>query len=98
VLKGADLTLASEHLRTSLAGFLQWDNRIDFNVQFDSTYARLLYAQADLTLVPIEVTAQTFLRLADHAALRSSGPTRGTAGTTARMCFQARPFHPQTGA
>lgn len=74
LLAQADLTLMGGRLRPIPPGFPPWGNDMDFNVQFDVTSARSLFARFHPTLVPLEVTVQTALRRAYLPALRASGP------------------------
>jgi inosine-uridine nucleoside N-ribohydrolase len=72
LLGRADLYLMGGHLYPIPAGFPQWDNTMDFNVQFDVTSARRIFERYSPTLIPIEVTAQTALRRAYLPALRAT--------------------------
>ncbi len=74
LLGRADLYLMGGYLHPMPAGFPQWDNTMDFNVQFDVTSARHIFERYSPTLIPIEVTAQTALRRAYLPALRAAGP------------------------
>jgi len=74
LLARADLYLMGGHLRPIPAGFPQWDNTMDFNVQFDVTSARYLLERYSPTLIPLDVTAQTALRRSYLPALRAAGP------------------------
>jgi len=74
LLARADLYLMGGHLHPIPPGFPQWDNTMDFNVQFDVASARYLLERFQPTLVPVEVTARTALRRAYLPALRASGP------------------------
>jgi inosine-uridine nucleoside N-ribohydrolase len=73
LLAQADLYLMGGHLAVAPEGYPRWDNRMDFNVQFDVTSARYVFERCSPTLIPIEVTAQTALRRAHLPALRSAG-------------------------
>jgi inosine-uridine nucleoside N-ribohydrolase len=73
LLARTDLYLMGGHLHPIPSGFPQWDNTMDFNVQFDVTSARYLFERYSPTLVPIEMTAQTALRRTYLPALRSAG-------------------------
>ena len=73
LLARADLYIMGGHLHPIPAGFPQWDNTSDWNVQFDVTSARYLLERYSPTLIPIEVTVQTALRRAYLPALRASG-------------------------
>lgn len=73
LLARADLYLMGGHVHPIPERFPQWDNTSDWNVQFDVTSARHLFACCSPTLVPIEVTVQTALRRASLPTLRASG-------------------------
>ena len=74
LLGQADLYLMGGHVHPIPAGFPEWDNTMDFNVQFDVTSARHLLERYSPTLIPIAVTAQTALRRSHLRALRAAGP------------------------
>jgi inosine-uridine nucleoside N-ribohydrolase len=77
LLAGATLCLMGGNVHPIPVGFPAWDFTMDFNVQADveSAYAVLTACEpARTTLVPLEVTAQTWLRRADLPALRLAGP------------------------
>jgi inosine-uridine nucleoside N-ribohydrolase len=73
LLAQADLTLMGGHLYPVPAGFPQWDNSTDWNVQYDVTSARHVFERSSPTLIPLEVTVQTALRRAYLPALRAAG-------------------------
>lgn len=74
LLARAGIYLMGGHVHPMPAGYPQWDNTADFNVQFDVTSAHAILARYRPTLIPIEVTAQTALRRADLSALGAAGP------------------------
>ncbi len=77
VLRHATLYLMGGSITPAPPGFPAWDYEMDFNVQADCRSAKHVLESADpdrITLVPIEVTAQTALRRAHLAALRRAGP------------------------
>lgn len=55
-------------------GLPAWGPEMDWNVQWDTTAARVVAGAADLTLVPLPVTLKAHLRAADLPRLRASGP------------------------
>ena len=55
-------------------GLPDWGPEMDWNVQWDTTAARVVAGAADLTLVPLPVTLKAHLRAADLPRLRASGP------------------------
>jgi inosine-uridine nucleoside N-ribohydrolase len=77
LLAGATLCLMGGSVRPIPDGFPAWDFTMDFNIQADvqSAYEVLAACEPSRTvLVPLEVTAQTWLRRADLPGLRSAGP------------------------
>lgn len=77
VLRHATLCLMGGSITPAPPGFPAWDYKMDFNVQADCSAAKHVLESADpdhITLVPIEVTAQTALRRAYLPALRQAGP------------------------
>lgn len=54
-------------------GLPSWGHDMDFNVQWDTTAARLLAGAADLTPVRLPVTLSAHLRAADLPRLRAAG-------------------------
>jgi purine nucleosidase len=73
-LAKADLYLMGGHVKPAPPGFPQWDNTVDWNVQYDVASARYLFDHCSATIIPIEVTGQTALRRAYLPALRAAGP------------------------
>ncbi|CAN5693698.1 hypothetical protein BH24ACT3_BH24ACT3_10690 [soil metagenome] len=59
------------------AGFPAWGPERDWNVQCDTLAAMAVATTADLTLVPLAVTAQAHLRRAHLGRLAASGPLGG---------------------
>lgn len=55
-------------------GLPDWGPEMDWNVQWDTSAARVVAGVADLTLVPLPVTLKAHLRAADLPRLRASGP------------------------
>jgi len=55
-------------------GLPNWGPEMDWNVQWDTSAARVVAGAADLTLVPLPVTLKAHLRAADLPRLRASGP------------------------
>ncbi len=57
------------------AGLPAWGPEMDFNVQWDTRAAEIVFATAaDLTMVPLAPTLKAQLRAADVPRLRASGP------------------------
>lgn len=77
ILRRATLCLMAGSVYPAPAGFPAWDFTMDFNSQADAFATQHVLMSAhpsNVTLVPIEVTAQTALRRADLPRLRQAGP------------------------
>lgn len=74
ILESAHLTLMGGYVHPPRPGFPQWRNEMDYNVQVDVRSAYTVLHSCHPTLVPISVTAETWLRQADLPALRRAGP------------------------
>lgn len=72
-LKGAKLFLMGGYVYPPRAGFPQWGNEMDYNVQADVRSARHVIEYAEVCLVPLSVSVETALRRAYLPALRRSG-------------------------
>jgi inosine-uridine nucleoside N-ribohydrolase len=59
---------------SAIPGLPDWGPEMDWNVQWDTTAARVVAGAGDLTLVPLPVTLKAHLRAADLPRLRASGP------------------------
>jgi purine nucleosidase len=64
ILKQANLYLMGGYLFPTRAGFPDWDNERDYNIQVDVESAYTVLQNANPTLVPLSVTAETALRRA----------------------------------
>jgi inosine-uridine nucleoside N-ribohydrolase len=74
ILKRASLFLTGGCVHEIPAGYPQWTNEMDYNVQLDVRSARYALEHANPTLVPITVTCQTALRRTYLPRLSHSGP------------------------
>lgn len=77
VLRETTLCLMGGSIYPAPPSFPAWDHEVDFNVQADRHAAKHLLESADparVTLVPIEMTAQTALQRAHLPALRQADP------------------------
>jgi purine nucleosidase len=63
-LKQANLFLMGGYVFDMPAGYPQWDNEMDYNIQVDMHSARYALERANPTLVPLTVSCQTALRRA----------------------------------
>jgi purine nucleosidase len=72
-LQKARLFLMGGYVYPPRAGFPQWTQADDFNVQVDVRSAQSIIAHSDPTFVPSSVTVETALRRSHLAALREAG-------------------------
>ncbi len=83
-LEQAQVCLMGGFLYPARAGFPQWGNEMDFNVQADVHSAHYAITHAgQMTLVPLAMTVETALRRAYLPALRQAG------GLASLIAFQA---------
>lgn len=73
ILAQATLFLMGGYVYPPRAGFPQWKNEDDYNMQNDAAAARHVLRHAHPTIVPLATTAETYLRHADLPALRHAG-------------------------
>jgi inosine-uridine nucleoside N-ribohydrolase len=73
ILAQAKLYLMGGYVYPPRAGFPQWQNEDDYNVQTDVAAARHVLSKASPTLIPLSITAETALRRTDLPALRAAG-------------------------
>ncbi len=74
ILKQTDLFLMGGYVFSIPAGYPQWSNEEDYNIQLDIASARYVLEHANPTLVPVTVTGQTALRRAYLPGLAQAGP------------------------
>lgn len=73
ILRAARLFLMGGYAYPPRAGYPQWRDEDDFNLQVDARSALCVVENCDPTFVPISVTAETALRRKHLAALRRAG-------------------------
>ncbi len=73
ILKRAKLFLMGGYVYPVRPGFPDWKNEFDFNVQIDVKSSKHVLQNSTPTLVPLSVTAETFLRRAHIERLRKAG-------------------------
>lgn len=73
ILLRANLVLMGGYIYPPRPGFPKWENSWDYNIQVDVHSARHVLENSRPTLVPVSITAETFLRRAYLGALRDSG-------------------------
>lgn len=74
ILKHANLFLMGGYIFPIRAGFPQWSNEMDWNIQVDIKSANHVLENSNPTLIPLSVTAETALRRLALNDLRKSGP------------------------
>lgn len=73
ILKRAKLFLMGGFIYPPRAGYPDWKNEFDFNVQVDVRSAQHVLSNSNPTLIPISVTAETALRRSTLGRLRAAG-------------------------
>ena len=73
ILKDANLFLMGGYVFPIRAGFPQWSNEMDWNIQVDVRSAEYVLAHSNLTMIPLSVTAETALRRIYLDKVRNSG-------------------------
>jgi purine nucleosidase len=73
ILKQTNLFLMGGHVFDIPAGYPQWNNEMDYNIQVDVPSAHYVLEHANPTLIPITVTCQTALRRAYLPELAQAG-------------------------
>jgi len=73
ILKHANLFLMGGYIYPIRAGFPQWENNMDWNVQVDGKSARYVFENSNPTLIPLTVTVETALRRAYLDDLHRAG-------------------------
>ena len=73
ILKRAKLFLMGGFIYPPRAGYPDWKNEFDFNVQVDVKSAHHVLSNSNPTLIPISVTAETALRRSSLGRLRAAG-------------------------
>jgi len=74
ILQDVRLTLMGGYIYPPRAGYPQWGNEMDWNVQVDTASAALVLQHAKPLLVTLSVTVETALRRAYLPALQRAGP------------------------
>ena len=73
ILMDANLFLMGGYIYPIRAGFPQWGNEMDWNIQVDVRSAKHVIENSNPTLIPLSVTVETALRRAYLDELRKSG-------------------------
>jgi len=73
ILKQANLFLMGGYIFPARAGFPDWGNNMDFNIQVDVKSAKHVLQNSNPTLVPLTVTMETALRRTYLDDLRNAG-------------------------
>jgi purine nucleosidase len=88
-LKQANLFLMGGHVFDMPAGYPQWDNEMDYNIQVDMHSAHYVLERANPTLVPLTVTCQTALRRAYLPRLARAGRLGQLIVLQAELCARS---------
>jgi inosine-uridine nucleoside N-ribohydrolase len=73
ILKQAKLFLMGGYIYPVRAGFPAWKNEFDFNIQVDIKSAKHVLENSNPTLIPLSITAETYLRRLYLEELKQSG-------------------------
>jgi purine nucleosidase len=73
ILQRARLFLMGGFVYPPRAGYPDWKNEFDFNVQVDVKSAQHVLSNSNPTLIPISVTAETALKRSSLESLRAAG-------------------------
>ena len=74
ILKDTKLYLMGGYVYPIRAGFPQWGNEMDWNIQVDVQSAKHVIENSNPTLIPLTMTAETALRRIYLDGLRKAGP------------------------
>ncbi len=74
ILEQTEIFFMGGYVHPARPGFPNWKNEGDFNKQIDVRSAKHVLAIANITLVQLSITGETFLRQAHLEPLRNSGP------------------------
>jgi purine nucleosidase len=96
-LERAKITLMGGYVYPPRAGFPQWGNEMDYNVQVDVRSARHVIEHGEVCLVPLSVSVETVLRSAYLPALRGSGRLGGLIARQAEAFADERHYETTFG-
>jgi inosine-uridine nucleoside N-ribohydrolase len=74
VFANADVVVMGGWHRVPPTGHPAWDHHRDYNVQADRVAARIVFERLNPLVVPIDITAQTWIRRRELAVLQQGGP------------------------
>jgi len=89
ILKQTDLFLMGGYVFDIPAGYPQWSNEMDYNIQVDIHSAHYVLEHANPTLVPVTVTCQTALRRAYLPRLAQAGRLGQLIVLQAELCARS---------
>jgi inosine-uridine nucleoside N-ribohydrolase len=92
ILKQTGLFLMGGHVFNIPAGYPQWGNEMDYNIQVDIHSARSVLEHASPTLVPITVSCQTALRRAYLPRLAQAGLLGQLIVLQAELCARSEHY------
>ena len=89
ILKQTDLFLMGGYVFDIPAGYPQWSNEMDYNIQVDIHSAHYVLEHANPTLVPVTVTCQTALRRVYLPRLAQAGRLGELIVLQAELCARS---------
>jgi inosine-uridine nucleoside N-ribohydrolase len=92
ILSQTNLFLMGGHVFATPAGYPQWGNEMDYNIQIDIHSARSVLEHASPTLVPVTVSCQTALRRAYLPRLAQAGRLGQLIVRQAELCARSEHY------
>jgi purine nucleosidase len=92
ILSQTNLFLMGGHVFAMPAGYPQWGNEMDYNIQIDIHSARSVLEHASPTLVPVTVSCQTALRRAYLPRLAQAGRLGQLIVRQAELCARSEHY------
>jgi len=92
ILSHTNLFLMGGHVFDIPAGYPQWGNEMDYNIQIDIHSARSVLEHASPTLVPVTVSCQTALRRAYLPRLAQAGRLGQLIVHQAELCARSEHY------
>jgi purine nucleosidase len=86
LLAGTAVTVMGGWIEPPGVGFPPWGPELDFNIQWDTRAAEIVFAATNLTLCPLAAAMRAPLRAADLPRLRASGPLGALLARQSETC------------
>ncbi len=97
ILRQADLWLMGGYIYDIPAGYPQWSNEMDYNIQIDARSAQSVLEHANPTLVPVTVSCQTALRRAYLPRIAQAGRLGELIVRQAELCARTEQHEKRYG-